>query len=214
MRLLTIIITPLLICLSAEAQGVWYSQSANEFWGNQEVNQVIDPSNFNQSLLEAALFHAGNQARESKGKKALSWNPILNKSARHQSGLMAKSQKLSHNWRRPKNSRKLIDRIELFDGHFKAFGENIAQFYLLDIPEYGNYYFRDTSFYASDGQKIDNKTYAKLANECIEAWMNSRGHRENLLHPFQEIGTGVSFWVKNKKGLNFDIYLSQNFGTP
>jgi uncharacterized protein YkwD len=214
MRLLTIIFTSLIVCLSAEAQEVWYSQSAAEFWKNQDVNQIIDPSNFNQSLLEAALFHAGNEARESKGKKALNWSPILSKSARHQSGLMAKSRKLSHTWRRPSNSRKLIDRIKLFNGNFKVSGENIAQFYLLDIPEDEEYYFQENAFYNSKKQKLTNKTYAKLAKECMQAWMNSRGHRENLLYPFQEIGTGVSFWVKSKKGLNFDIYLSQNFGTP
>jgi uncharacterized protein YkwD len=214
MRGLPFLLTFLLFNLTVDAQQEWFTMDAQQFWQTKEVNEIIDPNNFNRSLLEAALFHAGNEARLKKGKPALAWNPTLNKSARHQSELMANSGKLSHSWRKPADSRQLIDRVILFGGSFQALGENIAQFYLLDIPEYEEYSFHSGIFTNKQGQKIENKSYKKLAQECIDAWMNSKGHRENLLYPFQEIGTGVSFWVKNKKGLNFDIYLSQNFATP
>ena len=214
MRGLPFLLSLLLVNLSVDAQEDWFTIDAEKFWKLKEVHENIDPKNFNRRLLEAALFHAGNEARIKEGKETLAWNPILNQAARHQSELMAQTQKLSHSWRKPRNSRELADRVQLFEGNFQALGENIAQLYLLDIPENEEYYYQSGIFTNKQGQKIENKSYKKLAQDCIEAWMNSKGHRANLLHSFQEIGTGVSFWVKNKKGPNFDIYLSQNFATP
>jgi len=209
-----IIISFLFASLSVDAQENWFAIKAEKFWEIKAVQEEIQADNFNRTLLEAALFHAGNEARIAQGKEVLVWNTILNKAARHQSDLMANGQVLSHTWRRPHNSRKLVDRVELFGGRFSALGENIAQFYLLDIPENEEYSLRSGIFTDEHGHKINNKSYKKLAEGCIKAWMNSPGHRENLLFSFQEIGTGVSFWVENKKGLNFDIYLCQNFATP
>lgn len=200
--------------LSADAQTDYYRLSPEEFWHLDSVNQIIDPNNFNRPLLEAALFHASNDIRKKKGKASLSYNPILHKAARHQSELMAQAQKLSHQWRSPRESSDLPKRVALFSGSFNNLGENVARIYLFDIAEDEAYFIKGDRAFYSEGLEVKNKTYRKLAQECIAAWMNSKGHRRNLLAPFQELGTGASFWVNNKKGLNFDIYLSQNFGTP
>ncbi len=39
-------------------------------------------------------------------------------------------------------------------------------------------------------------------------WVNSKGHRDNLLRPFAQLGTGVAF------GGAYSIYYTQNFFTP
>lgn len=49
----------------------------------------------------------------------------------------------------------------------------------------------------------------KSPKAVLEAWMNSDGHRKNILTPeLTEIGIGIE---KNAKG---QIYWTQNFGTP
>ena len=49
----------------------------------------------------------------------------------------------------------------------------------------------------------------KSPKQVVEAWMNSEGHRKNILTPeLTEIGIGIE---KNAKG---QIYWTQNFGTP
>jgi len=200
--------------LSVDGQEDWLSMKSEDFWAIAEVNENIIADNFDRDLLEAALFHATNDTRKKKAKKVFNWNPVLNKAAQHQAELMAKTERLSHNWRRPKNSSELKDRVKLFGGDFSGLGENIARFYILDIPAYEEYYIDDKKTTDKDGNIIKNKTYKILAHECLAAWMDSKGHRANILSSFEEIGTGVSFWVDNKKGPNFDIYLSQNFATP
>ncbi|HUU82461.1 MAG TPA: CAP domain-containing protein [Phycisphaerae bacterium] len=45
--------------------------------------------------------------------------------------------------------------------------------------------------------------------EAFDGWMNSEGHRDNILHPgFTELGVGV------RTGGDYGIYWVQEFGTP
>ena len=48
----------------------------------------------------------------------------------------------------------------------------------------------------------------------VEAWMNSTGHKENILNPeFTHIGIGYEFAPDNNNALNdFDVYWTQVFG--
>ncbi len=49
----------------------------------------------------------------------------------------------------------------------------------------------------------------KTPKQVVEGWMNSEGHRKNILTPeLTEIGIGIE---KNAKG---QFYWTQNFGTP
>lgn len=51
------------------------------------------------------------------------------------------------------------------------------------------------------------------AEEVVRGWMNSPGHRENILNPkFQEIGVGY-YYLENDIGqINYNTYWTQNFG--
>ena len=46
---------------------------------------------------------------------------------------------------------------------------------------------------------------------AVEAWMNSQGHKDNLLTPaYEETGVGVAFNAASDDG----FYWTQKFGTP
>ncbi len=49
----------------------------------------------------------------------------------------------------------------------------------------------------------------------VEGWMNSPGHRENILNPeFIHIGIGYEYAPDNNNALNdYDVYWTQVFGT-
>ena len=142
--------------LAVDAQEDWFSMKSEDFWKLAAVNENIIVENFNRELLEAALFHATNDTKVSKRKEQLIWNPRLHQAARHQSELMAQAQKLSHDWRKPKDSRTLKDRVDLYGGTFQSLGENIARFYILDIPENQEYYSREGKITDEDGKVIEN----------------------------------------------------------
>lgn len=53
------------------------------------------------------------------------------------------------------------------------------------------------------------------ANSVVQAWMNSPGHRANILYPeLQEIGIGFYFLPNDSGSSNHRYYWTQDFGTP
>ncbi|MBF2063702.1 MAG: pre-peptidase C-terminal domain-containing protein [Calothrix sp. C42_A2020_038] len=51
--------------------------------------------------------------------------------------------------------------------------------------------------------------------EVVEAWMNSQGHRANILSPhYQEVGIGYYYLANDTGKVNYYDYWTQNFGTP
>ena len=177
------------------------------------LDTAIDPQNYHPELLEQAIFEASNSIRTSHKLSSFQRDSILNLSASFQANKMAKAKDLRHTWPYDRRYGDLKKRLKTFGGNFKGFAENIARFYLLDIPE-GKAYTLNESGQALDdeGQIINFKTYRQLGQEVVQAWYESPGHRRNLLYNYQFIGIGVSELVPIKKGLNFDVYLCQNFG--
>ena len=54
----------------------------------------------------------------------------------------------------------------------------------------------------------------RTAAEVVEAWMNSPGHRANILNPdFTEIGVGYAFLETDTGSVNYNHYWTQVFGT-
>ena len=53
------------------------------------------------------------------------------------------------------------------------------------------------------------------AAEVVEGWMNSPGHRANILNPdFTEIGIGYEYLENDTGSVNYNHYWTQVFGTP
>lgn len=50
---------------------------------------------------------------------------------------------------------------------------------------------------------------------AIQSWMNSQGHRENILNPnFRELGVGYYFLENDQGNVNYKHYWTQVFATP
>ncbi|MGK7889123.1 MAG: CAP domain-containing protein [Leptolyngbyaceae cyanobacterium] len=53
------------------------------------------------------------------------------------------------------------------------------------------------------------------ADQVVQEWMNSPGHRANILNPnFTEMGVGYYFLAQDTGEVNYNRYWTQNFGTP
>ncbi|WP_127081260.1 CAP domain-containing protein [Dulcicalothrix desertica] len=51
--------------------------------------------------------------------------------------------------------------------------------------------------------------------DAVKGWMNSPGHRQNILNPeYQEIGVGYYFLANDTGSVNYKHYWTQVFGTP
>ncbi len=55
----------------------------------------------------------------------------------------------------------------------------------------------------------------KTAEQVVQGWMNSPGHRANILNPnFTEIGIGYVFLENDTGSVNYNYYWTQVFGNP
>jgi uncharacterized protein YkwD len=130
-------------------------------------------------VLELDLLNKTNVARTENGLPALQADETLALAARHHALEMATLNYFSHQSPTPENATP-PDRIARAGSPFIAVGENIA--------------------------KMPPMTVASLAGETVNGWMNSPGHRANLLEPrFTHVGFGIA---QDSQGFT---YVVQNF---
>ena len=127
--------------------------------------------------VEQAIFNKVNEERSKAGVATLSYNTTMEKYARIKSQDMGDNNYFSHQ----DLSGNLITTKMKADGiSYKAWGENIAYIGGVTDP-------------------------TELANQFMTNWMNSEGHRKNILSTnFESIGVGV-YKVGNR------VYATQEF---
>lgn len=150
--------------------------------------------------LEKKIHYLINKERAKKGLSALLLNESLRKVARKYSEDMVERKFFSHN---DPDGRSFYDRYKaegiecrIRAGNITSLGaENIAQ---------DNLY---SSYFHKDGEKIFNwNTEDEIAGSVVKRWMNSKGHRANILTPyFKQQGIGVAFSEDGK------AYVTENF---
>jgi len=182
--------------------------------GSGRFHLEIEPRNFEPELLESALLASTNQERIQRGLPPLIRNDRLAQSARRYSEDMRRRQKISHV--------SPTYGLETLPARLEQAGiapvnasvaENLAVDYCLvisGIPFYlenrsGTERYMD----ARTRKPVRPYTYHAFARQVVDRWIQSPGHRENLLNPgFQRIGIGVS--AGRYRGLDA-IYVTQHF---
>lgn len=141
-------------------------------------------------LAERSVIYYTNKERRKRGLPKLSGSRRLRKAARGHSRWMARTGRFSHTGQ---GGSRVADRAARA-GYLHGAGENIWM-----NPGTG----RSGATYGSNF--IWNSDW-KMGKAAVISWMNSPGHRENILRPaYRHIGIGVA---RSRRG----IYLTQNFG--
>lgn len=118
------------------------------------------------TLTEAAIVERTNAFRRSEGLNAVSRNVALDQAARSFADYLAKSGRFAHE----ADGRQPADRAKAAGYWHCTIAENLA----LNLDSRGF-------------------TVTKLADEAVEGWKASPGHRKNMLLPFvTEIGVGIA----------------------
>ncbi len=126
--------------------------------------------------LEEQVLTLVNQERESAGVKPLFFSPELAKAARRHSVAMARAGFFQH---RGEGEPALIERVAASGMDTDHVGENIFE---------------------------TSGVSATVADECVEMWMHSDGHRLNLLSPEFE-RTGIAVGISS----NGENYITEDF---
>lgn len=139
-------------------------------------NVTNEDTNF-MAAVETAIFNKVNEERAKAGVTALTYNTTMQKYARIKSKDMGDNNYFSHE---DLNGNLITTQMKNDGVSYKAWGENIA--------------------YIGGNVSAD-----ALAEQFMTKWMNSSGHRANILSTnFSSIGVGV-YKIGNK------VYATQEF---
>jgi uncharacterized protein YkwD len=156
---------------------------------------LIDPQNINFILISSLVHEEVNRVRISNNLQELKENIILNKAANDQNNYVNKLGDLSHT-QQSGSKQTLTDRIQYYGGGFQAMAENLI---------YEGFIIRTIN---GTRQEIITPSYEEMARKMVVNWMNSPGHRKNLLGPkYDRVGTAVAYNNELKA-----VFATQVFG--
>ena len=139
------------------------SQDTNEPSETPSDTPVVSDSNY-IAEIEQAIFQRVNEERSAAGLPALSYNTTMEHYARIKSKDMGDNGYFSHE---DKQGNLITTQMKADGVSYRAWGENIA-------------YIQGTN------------SNSALATKFMDNWMNSSGHRANILSTnFSSIGIGV-----------------------
>lgn len=177
------------------------------------ANMQIQSSYFEYDLFNLEIFNATNQERIKHGCQPFQYSSVLTNSSTLHCNEMGRSVFFDHINPYKTNLKTPLDRVLLSGGKFNLVGENIA-----DYPTIINDKIYTVGFFGINmlnvSKAVQVHSYKTLAIRVVEGWMNSPGHRANILNKqFSFIGCGCALHLKKTKGISFDYVLcTQNFG--
>jgi uncharacterized protein YkwD len=170
------------------------SDSAADFEQSTTSEDLTEKSSgLNSEEIEQLVHEKVNEEREPRGLSTLSFDTNLAEIARYHSKDMAQNNYFAHT---SPDGEELGDRYEMFGYDCQA-----------DMG--GNQY-------ATGGENIFKQSFTgftftneELANETVEGWMNSPGHRENMLQEYWD-NEGIGVYIM-EDGSETTVYITQNF---
>lgn len=171
------------------------SDSDNDTVSNETAAEETDADGLDRAQVERYVHEAVNDERTERGLEPLSFDTELRDIARSHSEDMAERGYFSHV---DPDGNDFADRYDAAgyecNANGYAGGENLAQTWY------------DTRIATDDGDVVRYETERELADGIVTQWMNSPGHRENLLaSQWESEGIGVAVTDDNR------VYATQNF---
>ncbi len=151
-----------------------------ENYGTKASKFIID-----YPRLDAAIFYVTNEIRIKNNLKPLTYSPELEISAWNHARSMVKGNFFSHYNKAEKKRYSPDQRGALAGISNPHLAENIADTFGIRYDPGARVYILDKEkgifSYEADGKPIPNHTYLSFAESVLEIWMNSPGHRANIL---------------------------------
>jgi uncharacterized protein YkwD len=178
----------LLLATAVLAAPDWYQGTPEEFARRPEAQARIDPAHFNEELMTAAIFHETNRTRRRLGLPVFTHVAKLDTAADLKAALGVLEAGLTHE-SAPAHLATPAIRVKYAGLDYSMVAENLARLPSYDLPAGTKqvgvrqrdgreiYYRLDT------GRDLELRTYADFAAFAVESWMNSPGHRANIVNP-------------------------------
>jgi len=179
---------------------------------NPALDAPLDRYGLDQWLFDAAVRREVNVERCDRGLAPLAEDVALARAAAYHSGDLVVEDCFDHN--SPVEGRATpADRLTQTGVRFTRLAENIATLSLYDL-EGRHFIVRDAAncdfTFTQGGPKILPHSYASAAKSLVASWMDSSGHRKNILNAdMTRIGTGAA--VKPNPDICGELIVTQDF---
>lgn len=183
-----------------------HQSEPSDFWQDPALTARIDFESIDYDLLAAAVFHETNRQRAKHGLPALAYHQELREAARIQARGMQKKGLISHE--HPHEEKEtLADRLEYVGLKGRYFSENVALVF-------GRQYESGEPFFSREengkqvvsetpgGPPIPGHTYLSFARTLVGSWMDSPGHRKNILATEPEMLGAESLHTRGPEGMD------------
>ncbi len=210
----------LALITSVQAAALWEYKLYNEinisnFRSMAMFNESLDPEKIDYRLLNAAVFFVTNEERAKRKLDVLEHSNELESAAWYHSKRMAELDFFSH-FSREQGRENPNKRASLAGVGNPMLAENIASTHGIKIRSGQTLYpvnIPAGEFSATPGGPIiPFHSYLSFAEEIVKQWMNSPGHRANILSKNNlQLGCGI-YCFRDKKFYNiFKCNGTQNF---
>jgi uncharacterized protein YkwD len=208
---------------SIAEQSVWqesyYSRyDADAFQSYSYAKMTIDFDNIHYDLLNAAIFYATNQMRITHGMDPFIYAQPLEEAAFMHASDMVRLHFFSHSNPYESEKKTFQQRLSMYGVEQGYRAENISEMFgiryeqgnSLIPPDTTGGDFRDFE----TGKLIPAHTYLSFAKALLEGWMNSSGHRANILNSkLIYLGCGARHY-RNESFYGMDQFRAvQNFAS-
>ena len=161
----------------------------NSFQKLEFIHEKIQRDKIDYDLLNASIFFATNIQRVKYKRKPFEFSKALYLAAQEHSEDMVKYNFYSHT-SKVKGKKTMSDRLNRVGISNAYMAENIYNFFL------------------------NGPTYWSLAEGLVEGWMNSKGHKANILNrDYRYLGCGSKYYFNKEWPDSFYIKSTQNFSS-
>ena len=161
----------------------------NSFQKLEFIHEKIQRDKIDYDLLNASIFFATNIQRVKYKRKPFEFSKALYHSAQEHSEDMVKYNFYSHT-SKVKGKKTMSDRLNRVGISNAYMAENIYNFFL------------------------NSPTYWSLAEGLVEGWMNSKGHKANILNrDYRYLGCGSKYYFNKEWPDSFYVKSTQNFSS-
>ena len=202
--------------IETHSKNYYSDYKINTFLDLAYVQQKISKTLTDVDLLDAAVFWFSNVERRRHSLKQFQFHDRLRKAAILHSEQMRRHNFFSHDNAFDARYRTLTDRVNSITDNsgqdFISCGENIADYPIINANERFRVENRNGTpqYFTTFGREIYPYSYHDYAKIVVEGWMNSPGHRKNILNPdYVYLGCGCKEY--EKQGMLY-FKLTQNFG--
>lgn len=173
--------------------------------GGIAAGTTTSPSGIDADRVEVLVHQRVNEVRSNRGLRTLSHDSRLRGIASDYSERMGTQGFFSHEspsgdtFEDRYEAASYDCRVEVGSDRYVTGAENIL------------YTYANTEVQLDNGSVEQYDTESELADAIVRSWMNSQGHRENILKPYwRNEGIGV-YIFDNPDGPGKKVYATQNF---